>query len=64
MADHFQHGCRHKIGEEILTDLALSSRVFLTEPPNNGRHPGLVSARERRARYPESAAETAAATAL
>ena len=30
-------------------DLALGSRVFLTAPRNNARHPGLVSARERRA---------------
>jgi len=45
-------------------DLALGFRVFFTAPRNDARHPGLVSARERRARYPESAAETAAATTL
>jgi hypothetical protein len=29
-------------------DLAPGSRVSLTAPRNNARHPGLVSARERR----------------
>ena len=36
--------------------------MFLTAPPNDARHPGLASARERRARYPGFAAETAAPT--
>ena len=45
-------------------DLALDFRMFLTAPRNDARHPGLASARERRACYPEFAAETAAATTL
>jgi hypothetical protein len=38
-------------------DLAPGSRVFFTARRGNARHPGLVTAR-----YPESAAEIAAAT--